>query len=104
MRYLDSRNYDSARSVGRGADDRRGGRRYISRRDARRRVVLLGSDVMVLVLLHLGTPALILLPEEHGRVRVLEQHLLLARSHLVDAVISEEHNGARDPEGDARRD
>ena len=54
-------------------------------------------------LLHFSTAPLVLLPEEQRRIRILLQHLLLFGRHLVDAVVSEEHDGAGYPEGDTRR-
>lgn len=57
-----------------------------------------------LVLLHLVRAPLVLLPEHHGRVHRLEEHLLLVGGHLVDSVVGEEHDGAGDPKGDGGRD
>ena len=61
-------------------------------------------NVMNLVLFHLCTATLILLAKQQGGVSILEQHFLLSRSHLVDAIISVEHDGARDPKRNTRRD
>lgn len=61
-------------------------------------ILILLLNVVDLMLFHFSAPALVLLAEQQSRIGVFEQHLLLPGGHLIDAVISVEHNGARDPE------